>query len=183
MHPPFLGREDPWSCGSSKLLAQAPNPRERALPPRLTNPADEVSLALLQGFQDSLASACLQDRRLTTAGPGITCSAHALSVSAETKGVGRHVVCSHHQLLLDKEEKELAMRPILPKDVPIGRRTLSHGSRQGQTPSQKVPSNISCKILVPTSLQATAVLTTFRFEPMASPNRFSPGTVMLFPRL
>ena len=29
-HPSFLGREGPWSC---------PNPRERAPPPRLTNPA------------------------------------------------------------------------------------------------------------------------------------------------
>ena len=37
-HPSFLGREGSWPCGSSRLLAQAPNPRERA-PPRLTNPA------------------------------------------------------------------------------------------------------------------------------------------------
>ena len=38
-HPSFLGREGPWACGNSKLLAQAPNPREGAPPPRLTNPA------------------------------------------------------------------------------------------------------------------------------------------------
>ena len=38
-HPSFLGREGPLPCGSSRQLARAPNPRDRALPPRLTNPA------------------------------------------------------------------------------------------------------------------------------------------------
>ena len=35
------------------------------------------------------------------------------------KGVGRHVARNYPRLLLDKEEKELAMRPILHLDVPI----------------------------------------------------------------
>ena len=38
-HPSLLGRGGPWPCGSSRLLSRAPNPRERALLPRLTNPA------------------------------------------------------------------------------------------------------------------------------------------------
>ena len=39
MHPSILGREGPLPCGSSKQLARAPSPRDRTLPPRLTNPA------------------------------------------------------------------------------------------------------------------------------------------------
>ena len=38
-HPSPLLREGPWSCGNSKPPSQAPNPRERAPPPRLTYPA------------------------------------------------------------------------------------------------------------------------------------------------
>ena len=45
-------------------------------------------------------------------------NAHA--VSAETQVFGRHFVRNRHQLLLDKEEKELAIRPILPQEVPTG---------------------------------------------------------------
>ena len=50
-----------------------------------------------------------------------------MSVYEETKGVERHVVRSHHRLLSDKEEKELAMRPILPWSVPTcGRCAQAH---------------------------------------------------------
>ena len=42
MHPSILGREGPLPCGSSKQLARAPSPRDRTLPPRLTNPAQRL---------------------------------------------------------------------------------------------------------------------------------------------
>ena len=38
-HPSFLGSESPLPCGSSMPLARAPSPRERELPPRLSNAA------------------------------------------------------------------------------------------------------------------------------------------------
>ena len=38
-HPFCLGRDGPLPCGSSMPLVPAPNPRERALPFHLTNPA------------------------------------------------------------------------------------------------------------------------------------------------
>ena len=100
----------------------------------------------IHGFQDSLASTCLLDRRLTTTRLGFTCNAR-LERFRRDKG---HVVCSHHRLL-DKEEKGLAMRSILPRDTSTGgrcaqaRHTLSHGSRQGLTPSQKVASTSLAK--------------------------------------
>ena len=48
MHPSFPGRERSKTCGSTLPLARAPNLRERALPPRLSNPArDFKNLALV----------------------------------------------------------------------------------------------------------------------------------------
>ena len=45
-------------------------------------------------------------------------SAHALSVSAETKKLERHCLRESQWLLPDEEENELAVQPTLPRDVP-----------------------------------------------------------------
>ena len=78
------------------------------------------------GFYDSLASTCLL-RRVTTTRFGSTSAKRSrtnqrtrLERFCRDKGVGRHVVRSRHWLLREKEAKELAMRPILLRDVPIG---------------------------------------------------------------
>ena len=60
-------------------------------------------------------------------------NAHALSDSAETQGIWQHLIHSH-QLLLYEEEKELAMRPILPWNGPLhGRCAQTHAVPPGRS--------------------------------------------------
>ena len=73
-----------------------------------------------------------QIRRLTTTCPDSTICCQKVWIDQRTRlerfsrkeGVGRLIVRSHLRLLLGKEEKELAMRPILPWNVPIGGRSV-----------------------------------------------------------
>ena len=77
-------------------------------------------------------------------------SAHALSVSAETKGLDDTSFEATTGSLIRKRARQAANTSTVTFQQvdAVRRRTLSHGSRQGQAPS-KGPSHIFCKILVP----------------------------------
>ena len=125
----------PWWSGAtpSRILGTQPASSVRSTPRKnfvqrtevrfpLLAPADMLLLLFLSPPSTQSPSSPLDTASPSAAWRCTPISAHALSVSAETKGVGRHVVRSHHRLLLDEEEKELAMRPVLPWDVPTGGR-------------------------------------------------------------
>ena len=82
------------------------------------------------------------------------------------EGVGRLVVRSHHRLLPEKEEEELAMGPTLPWNIPTGGRCAqTHTVPWGPTKARRLPrrvfSHIFCKIPVPAPLQAIAIHAAF----------------------
>ena len=66
-------------------------------------------------------------------------SAHALSVSAETKGLERHCHRESHRSFLMRKKKSSPCGPYFPSTFQqlddVRERTTTHGSRQGQTPS------------------------------------------------
>ena len=90
--------------------------------------------------------------------------AHALSVSAETQGHGNTSFDTTTCSFFMRKKESSPCGPCFPgtfQCVEAARkRTLSFGSKQGQTPSQKGRSHIFYKILAPAMLQAIAVTKT-----------------------
>ena len=164
-----------------------------------SSPPQEVSLVEQELIHSGLIgqpwpSHVSQIRRLTTTGPRFasccqkvrTNQRALLERSRRNKGIWQHLFRSHHRLLLDIEEKELAMRPRLPWNVPI-KWTLCAGAHCPAGPSKarrlprKALPTFFAKSRCPHTrrpLQITR-LSTRRFEPQVSPNRVSRSTSTL----
>ena len=133
------------------------------------------------GSEDSLASTCLPDQETDHSSLHLLPKGAAQRTRLERlrrdKGAWRHVG-SRHRLLLDEEE--LAMRPTLPS----GRCAQAHTVPRVQARPDafpKRPSNIFCKILVPTQLQAIATQATFH-ETFRASGHLSRGSPQRFVR-
>ena len=100
-------------------------------------------------------------RRLTTTEPSFVPCCQQVHTNQRTrldrfcrdKGIWQHFIRSHHRLLHCKEEKELAVRPTLPWNVPMrGCCAQAHAVPRVQVrpdASQNGPSHIFCKMPYP----------------------------------
>ena len=142
-HPSFLGREGPWSCGKN-TLPSSQSSRNSATSLDLSCPKTSIaphSLFIHLTAKGGLACRARGDPFRGLPNQAKRCrpiSAHAFNISAETKGLFGTSFETATFSFVDKK-KSSPCGPDFPRTSQqvdaVRRRTLSHGSRQGQTPS------------------------------------------------